>query len=58
LALTVEELRALLATVLGVANLALMFLNRGLAFEQQQYDKAALNLDVLRKQVCAASTAA
>jgi hypothetical protein len=28
LALTVEELRALLSVVLGVANLALLFLNR------------------------------
>jgi hypothetical protein len=44
--------------VLGVANLALMFLNRGLAYEQQQYDKAALNLDVLRKQVGQAWTIA
>ncbi|WIA15997.1 hypothetical protein OEZ85_012733 [Tetradesmus obliquus] len=50
LALTVEELRALLSVVLGVANLALLFLNRALAYEQQAAQKAELNLSVLQKQ--------
>lgn len=48
--LTVEELRALLSIVLGVSNLALLFLNRSLANEQQISDKAELNLTVLQKQ--------
>lgn len=51
MALTVEELRALLSVVLGVCNLALLFLNRALAYEQQTADKAQLNLSVLQKQV-------
>eukprot|EP00879_Flechtneria_rotunda_P010350 GHRR01010823.1.p1 GENE.GHRR01010823.1~~GHRR01010823.1.p1 ORF type:complete len:236 (+),score=62.90 GHRR01010823.1:125-832(+) len=50
LALTVEELRALLGVVLGAANLALLFLSRSLAHEQRVADKAALNLSVLQKQ--------
>ncbi|KAF6266012.1 hypothetical protein COO60DRAFT_1475167 [Scenedesmus sp. NREL 46B-D3] len=50
LALTVEEVRALLSVVLGVANLALLFLNRALAYEQQAAQKAELNLSVLQKQ--------
>lgn len=53
MALTVEELRALLALVLGSANLVLLFLNRKLAAEQQAADKALMNLEVLQKQVCA-----
>lgn len=51
LALTVEELRALLALVLGVSNLVLMFLARALASEQLAADKAKLNLEVLQRQV-------
>lgn len=51
MALTVEELRALLALVLGSSNLALLFVNRALAAEQQAADKAQLNLAVLQKQV-------
>ncbi|KAI8468588.1 MAG: hypothetical protein J3K34DRAFT_470679 [Monoraphidium minutum] len=50
LALTVEELRALLAVVLGVANLAVMFLARALAAEQLAADRARLNLEVLQRQ--------
>jgi hypothetical protein len=52
LALTIDELRALLALALGAANLLLLFVNRALAAEQQAADKAALNLAVLQKQVC------
>lgn len=51
LALTIEELRALLAVVLGTADLTLLFTLRALADEQQTADKASLNLAVLRKQV-------
>lgn len=51
MALTVEELRALLALVLGACNLVLLFLNRTLAAEQQTGDKARVNLEVLQKQV-------
>jgi len=51
LALTVEELRALLAVVLGLSNLVLLFVNKALAHEQQSADKAQLNLSVLQKQV-------
>jgi len=51
LALTVEELRALLALVLGGSNIALLFLTRALAVEQQGHDKAKLNLEVMQKQV-------
>ena len=51
MALTIEELRALLATVLGLSNMVLIFINRALAYEQQQLDKAQLNLSVLQKQV-------
>eukprot|EP00775_Hariotina_reticulata_P003073 gene3073-3352_t len=50
LALTVEELRALLAVVLGLSNLVLLFVNKALAHEQQSADKAQLNLSVLQKQ--------
>ncbi|KIZ04873.1 hypothetical protein MNEG_3089 [Monoraphidium neglectum] len=50
LALNVEELRALLALVLGVSNLALLFLSRALAAEQLAADKAKLNLEVLQRQ--------
>ncbi|KAI8462373.1 MAG: hypothetical protein J3K34DRAFT_527801 [Monoraphidium minutum] len=50
LALTVEELRALLAVVLGVANLAVMFLARALAAEQLAADRARLNLEALQRQ--------
>jgi phage shock protein A len=50
MALTAEQLRALLAVVLGVSNLALLFLNKALAYEQQTADKATLNLSVLQKQ--------
>jgi hypothetical protein len=52
LALTIEELRAILAVMLGTSNLLLLFVNRALAYEQQAADKAALNLAVLQKQVC------
>lgn len=51
MALTVEELRALLALVLGGSNLVLLFLNRSLAAEQTGHDKARLNLEALQKQV-------
>lgn len=52
LALTIEELRALLSVVLGVSDLVLLFALRALADEQLTADKATLNLQVLRKQVC------
>jgi hypothetical protein len=52
LALTIEELRALLALVLGASDLVLLFTLRALADEQLTGDKASLNLQVLRKQVC------
>jgi hypothetical protein len=51
LALTIEELRALLALVLGTSDLVLLFTLRALADEQLTGDKASLNLQVLRKQV-------
>ncbi len=51
LALTVEELRALLAVVLGISNIVLLFVNRTTAAEQLAHDKAKLNLSVLQKQV-------
>lgn len=51
LALTIEELRALLALVLGTSDLVLLFTLRALADEQLTADKASLNLQVLRKQV-------
>lgn len=51
MALNAEQLHALLAVVLGVSNLALLFLNKALAYEQQTSDKASLNLEVLQKQV-------
>lgn len=51
LALTIEELRALLALVLGASDLVLLFTLRALADEQLTADKATLNLQVLRKQV-------
>lgn len=51
LALTIEELRALLALVLGTSDLVLLFTLRALADEQLIGDKASLNLQVLRKQV-------
>lgn len=51
LALTIEELRALLALVLGASDLVLLFTLRALADEQLTGDKASLNLQVLRKQV-------
>ena len=51
MALSVEELRALLSVVLGVSNVTLLFVNRALASEQQKADKAELNLSVLQKQV-------
>jgi len=56
LALTIEELRALLSVVLGVSDLVLLFTLRALADEQLTADKATLNLQVLRKQVCWAGT--
>lgn len=50
--MTIEELRALLAATLGVANIVVLFLNRALGYEQQAHDKAKVNLEVLQKQVC------
>jgi hypothetical protein len=52
LALTIEELRALLALVLGASDLVLLYALRALADEQLTADKVTLNLQVLRKQVC------
>lgn len=52
LALTIEELRALLALVLGVSDLVLLFTLPALAGEQLTADKVTLHLQVLRKQVC------
>ena len=51
LALTIEELRALLAVVLGTSDLVLLFTLRALADEQLTADKVTLNLQVLKKQV-------
>ena len=51
LALTIEELPALLALVLGASDLVLLYALRALADEQLTADKATLNLQVLRKQV-------
>eukprot|EP00877_Chromochloris_zofingiensis_P014548 jgi/Chrzof1/9347/UNPLg00318.t1 len=50
MAVTIEELRALLAATLGVANIVVLFLNRALGYEQQAHDKAKVNLEVLQKQ--------
>lgn len=56
LALTIEELRALLSVVLGVSDLVLLFTLRALADEQLTADKATLNLQVLRKQAMGQQT--
>ncbi|GBF87441.1 hypothetical protein Rsub_00152 [Raphidocelis subcapitata] len=50
LALTVEQLRALLVVAMGTSNLVLLFLCRALAAEQIAGDRAKLNLDVLQRQ--------
>jgi hypothetical protein len=51
MALTVEELRALLALVLGGTNLVLLFLSKAAAASQLAAEKAQLNLEVLQRQV-------
>jgi hypothetical protein len=58
LALTVEQLRALLVVAMGTSNLVLLFLCKALALEQIAGDRAKLNLDVLQRQVGRRPTAA
>jgi hypothetical protein len=57
LALSVEELRALLAAALGGANVVMLLTVRSLADAIVARDKALLNLEVLRKQAAGVSAA-